>query len=156
MQVLRIEPFLQARVMLLNAVAVLWIIQKKRKVRKQIEKRSTEETVGLETVAGLQCLSVIHAASAYTHAPADARIDEPKPRQTALSHEIERNLTRGEKVIASKIDFETQSLIVIEMARVVSGEVVALVLQFVVERTVCARGLVGQEGIGMCLFYGAF
>src|SRR4030095_5828321 len=47
MKILCVESFLIARIMLLNPVAMYRIVQEKREVRVQVEKRAAQESIGL-------------------------------------------------------------------------------------------------------------
>jgi len=92
-EILSIHSLLQARVMLLDLISELRIVQKESEVRKQIKQRATEEPINLEIAARAQLLLVVDTEHAGTNASAIERIDESKPIQPPGSDFIERNLT---------------------------------------------------------------
>src|SRR5262245_19806744 len=149
MQVLRVEAFLQPRVVLLDSVAMQRVIQEQGEVRVEIEQRPAQESTGFETVAGPEGLPIVHARSTQAYLSTVAWIDISKAGQLSRRDEIERNLAGGEKIIASEIQLHPDGFTVVELARVAAGQVVALVMQRTLKRSIGSLAIVREKGVGL-------
>ena len=71
MRVLRVQPLLQARIVLLEGVAVHRIVQEEGEVGVEIEQRARDEAIGLERVAVVRrsCCSRPTAVPSLTRPP---------------------------------------------------------------------------------------
>ena len=78
MNVLNRPALLQTRIVLLNPIAVYFIVQKEGEVREQIKQRAGQEAVGFEQAAILPLLSVIGPKDSRAHATACRWIDKTK------------------------------------------------------------------------------
>src|SRR6266566_4469392 len=145
MQVLRIETFLQARIMLLDTISMDGVVQEQCKIRVEIEQRSTQKSIGLETVSGLHGFSVIQTGRSEAHAAAIVRVHVSKPGELPRRDKVQWNLSRRKEVVTAQIQLNAESFIVAQMPRVVTRNVVTLVTQRTAEGAGSSVPLVCQE-----------
>src|SRR5437867_5498998 len=120
MQVLRIETFLQARIMLLDTITMDGVVQVQCKIRVEIEQRSTQKSIRLETVSGLQDFSVIQAGRSEAHAAAIIGVHVSKPGELPRRDKVQWNLSRRNEVVAAQIQFNAESFVLPQMPRLVT------------------------------------
>ena len=148
-QVLRVEAFLQPRIVLLEGVAVHRIVQEEREVGVQVEQRPPHESVHFEDTPSVALLAVIDAGGARAHAPAARRIDVSEAVHAPRLHLVQRNLAGRIEVVRPAVEFESDAAVFRSPLREVAGDVVAGVPQRAEERTVGVGALVGHERVGM-------
>jgi hypothetical protein len=144
-QILRVPTLLQARIMLLDAIAVYRIVQKKREIRIQIKQRPRGKSVRFKHIAVRAFLAEINGRCGRAHAPAVARIDRSEPVQPAGGDFIERNLTRRIEPVQSAIESKPEFTAIIEAARIIRRHVITAIAQWTHERTVGAIPFVGKK-----------
>ena len=94
--------------MLLDAVAVQRVVQKECEIGIQVKKRATGERIKFQGVTGSQAALVVHGGRPGEYASAVTWINKTKPRKLDSSNQVEGNLSRGIKIVSSKIDFESE------------------------------------------------
>src|ERR1035441_748061 len=91
-RVLHIRTLLQARVMLLEGVAMDGVEQAKREVGVKIEERAREEGIGPQRAGVVKGLAVVCRQSAQCDATAVGGVDVSEAVHQAGGHQVERNL----------------------------------------------------------------
>lgn len=129
-QELRVGAFLQARIVLLNLVAALLVVQEEREVRVEIEERTRDEAVEFKDRAFKRLFFEIDAEDSAPHAPAVVRVDEAEPVEPSRCDLVERNLARRGEIIAAEVEFESERpgrFGPAQITNVIAGAIVALV-----------------------------
>src|SRR5882762_6897208 len=106
MDVLEIAALLEARIMLLEGVAMDGIDQVEREIGIEIKERAAEEAIDFEGVAIGASFAVVSGEGAEGDSAAVGGIDIAEARQSAGIHEIERDLAGGVKIVASEEEAE--------------------------------------------------
>src|SRR5215470_817179 len=149
MEVLCVKTLLQTRIVLLNFVAVERVGKEEREVRIQIKERAGQKSVELQDVAGAEVPLVIGAERSQANASTVERIDEPEAVKLTLGDPVEGNLSRGVELVVPKVQFEAQRLLVAQMARVVPGEIVAVVATRIEEGAIGMGVLVREKSVSL-------
>src|SRR5215472_6127392 len=122
--------------MLLNFVSVYRVIQEEREVGIKIKERSAQKTIHLKNVAVGMLSAIVNPERSEPNPSAIERIDITKTVQSAIVNQVERNLSRGVKVVRAGIQSETERLLRVQMRRVIAGSVVPSVTSGIHERSV--------------------
>src|SRR5712692_5107010 len=124
-KILRVRALLQTRIMLLDRVAVHRIIQKKSEIGIEVEKRSADESIHLESIAASAVFAVVDGSRARANPPAVGWINEAESIQPARRYFVQGNLPGRVKTISRAIKAESDALLRRKSVGVVSGHVVA-------------------------------
>src|SRR5215468_11761973 len=135
--------------MLLNLIAVHPVFQKEREVGVEIEERTRDETVEFKDRAFARLFFEIDAEDPAARAPAARGINEAEPVEPSRRDFIERNLARRGEIVAAQIEFESKRPGLAQIADVIAGDVVALVIERIDERPVRARALIGDDRLAV-------
>src|SRR5215813_10146161 len=123
--------------------------QKECEVRVQIKQGSAQKPINLHNVAVREISLVVGAKSSQAAPATVERIDIAIAIQLTGGDQVQRDLARGIEVVRTEILLEPQRFLVVQVARVVAGYVVALVASRVDERAIRMRTIIGEERFGM-------
>ena len=125
--ILRVDAFDEARIVLLDSVAVQRVVEEEGEVGEEIEQRPRHEAIHLEHAAVRILLAEVGAAGGAAHAAAIVGVDISEAIQAAGGDFIQRNLARRVEIVPARVVFEANAAPRVEPLGETSGQIVARV-----------------------------
>ena len=150
--ILRVGAFDQARIVLLDGVAVQRVVQEEGEVGEEVEQGPGHEAIHLEHAAVRILLAEVGAAGGAAHAAAIVGVDVAEAVQAAGGDFVQRNLARRVEIVPAGVVLEAEAAPLVEPVRDAAGQIVARVAQGRLEGSIGVRALVGEQGVAMLQF----
>src|SRR5262245_28307785 len=135
--------------MLLNLIAVRFVVQEEREVGVEVEERTRDETVEFKDRTAARLFFEIGAEDPAAHTPAVVRVNEAETVEASRRDFVERNLARRDEIVAAQIEFEPERFGLAQVADVIAGDIVAFVIKRIDEGPVRARAFVCDDGLAL-------